>query len=68
MKILPTLALGLLACGFATAASAAGATRTARVATGAEVALAASAQTPAQWTASRPKVRDLRPRVRGTFD
>lgn len=68
MKILPTLALALLACGSATAGQAAGAARTARVATGAEVPLAASAQTPAQWTASRPKVRDLRPRARGTFD
>jgi hypothetical protein len=42
--------------------------RKARVATGAEVTLVASAKTPAQWTAQRPKVRELRPRARGTFD
>jgi hypothetical protein len=64
------LALLLLAApAFPSAmAQAADAPRKARVATGAEVTLVTSARSPAQWTALRPKVRNLRPRVRGTFD
>ena len=42
--------------------------RNARVAGGNHVKLVASAQTPAQWTAQRPQVRELRPKVRGTYD
>lgn len=61
------LAAALLAALLAPAAQAAE-TRKARVATGAEVRLVDSAQTPAQWSAQRPKVRDLRPKVRGTYD
>jgi hypothetical protein len=49
-------------------AQAADAPRKARVATGAEVTLLASARSPAQWMALRPKVRNLRPRARGNFD
>jgi hypothetical protein len=44
------------------------AVRQARVATGAQVTLAPSAKTPAQWTMARPNVRALRPRARGTLD
>jgi hypothetical protein len=49
-------------------ASADQALRQARVAMGAKVTLAPSAKTPAEWTVARPKVRSLRPRIRGSFD
>ncbi len=52
----------------APASQAAEAARTARVATGAEVKLVPSSQTAAQWNAQRPKVSELRPKVRGTFE
>jgi hypothetical protein len=68
MKTLPTLALATLALGFAAAGQAADAPRKARVATGAQVLLVPSGQAPAVWAAQRPKVRDLRPKARGTFD
>ena len=53
---------------FAASAEAATAPRKARVATGAQVTLVDSASTAAQWQARRPHVRDLRPKIRGTFD
>jgi hypothetical protein len=55
------LALGCLS-GAATAAT------QARVATGAKVSVVPSARTVAQWSAKRPQFRELRPKVRGTFD
>jgi hypothetical protein len=63
-----SLAALLLIASIFTAADAADAPRKARAASGAEVTLVASARSSAQWTAQRPKVRNLRPRVRGTFD
>ncbi len=42
--------------------------RQARVATGAKVVLVDSSRSAAQWSARRPQARELRPRVRGTFD
>lgn len=61
------IALGLL-IGLSSVAQAADAPRQARVGQGQQVVLVASALTPAQWMAQRPKVRSLRPRVRGNFD
>lgn len=58
----------LVSLALSPAGQAADAQRQARVATGAKVTLVNSGRTPAQWTAARPQVRDLRPRVRGTFD
>jgi hypothetical protein len=43
-------------------------TRAARVAGGEKVQLVASARSPSEWSAARPQVRDLRPKVRGNFD
>jgi hypothetical protein len=68
MKSLLQHAVLLLALAVVPLAQAAETGRKARVATGAEVSLAGSAKTPAQWTAERPNVRALRPRVRGTLD
>ncbi len=58
---------GVLMAASSAQAAAAGsaATRTARVAGGGKVSLVDSARTPAQWSAERPKVRSLRPKVRG---
>jgi hypothetical protein len=42
--------------------------RTARVAGGGEVELAASKQTAAQWSARRPQFRDLRPKTRSNLE
>jgi len=63
--LLPILLLSLLS-PVATADQAQ--QRKASVATGATVALAPSARSPAEWTVARPGVRALRPRVRGTFE
>lgn len=67
-SVLVVLALGgvLLAESSAQAAAdGSAASRTARVAGGQKVQLVDSARTPAQWSAERPKVRSLRPKVRG---
>ena len=66
-----TVVVGMAACiGLSSASQAAGAqpARAARVATGAQVPLVPSAQTPEQWSAKRPHFRDLRPKARGTLD
>ncbi len=62
--LLLTVSIALLS----SAALADEAVRHARVATGVQVTLVPSTKTPAQWIAARPKVRALRPRVRGNFD
>jgi hypothetical protein len=40
----------------------------ARVAAGAKVSVVPSARSADQWSAKRPQFRELRPKVRGTFD
>lgn len=62
------LAAAVLAASFVAPALQAAEERKARVATGAQVTLVKSAQTPAQWMAQRPKVRALRPRARSTLE
>lgn len=70
-NFLPSLLL-VAACALAPATHAADAStavpRGARVAGGGQVKLAPSARAVQQWMASRPRVRDLRPKARGNFD
>jgi hypothetical protein len=61
----------LAACSFPAAGHAADGPappRAARVAAGTQVQLVPSSRTAGQWTTARPRVRDLRPKARGTFD
>jgi hypothetical protein len=69
ISLLPaTLVVACLVTPVSPAATAAEPVRAARVATGAHVKLAVSTRSAGQWTAQRPQVRDLRPKVRGTFE
>lgn len=67
-KLVFSLLLGCALCSAPAVAVESGSGQSARVSGGASVPLQASARTPQQWAALRPGYRNLRPKMRGTFD